>query len=65
MVRQVLVIIGAGGMGAAIGRRLGSGRQIVLADRDHDVLRDVVDSMTDEGLSLDPPMNCLCRWVSI
>jgi hypothetical protein len=30
---SVLVIIGVGGMGAAIARRVGSGRQILLSRR--------------------------------
>lgn len=39
MNREVVVVIGAGGIGQAIGRREGTGRQILLADRNEDNLR--------------------------
>jgi NAD(P)-dependent dehydrogenase (short-subunit alcohol dehydrogenase family) len=52
MIREVLVVIGAGGMGAAIARRLGSGRRLVLADCDPDALRTVAEAMVDDGLDV-------------
>ncbi len=32
--KNVLAVIGAGGMGEAVVRRLGSGRRVLVADRD-------------------------------
>jgi NAD(P)-dependent dehydrogenase (short-subunit alcohol dehydrogenase family) len=52
MIREVLVVIGAGGMGAAIARRLGSGRRLVLADCDPDALRTVAEAMVDDGFDV-------------
>src|SRR4051812_8816917 len=37
--QQVVVVIGAGGIGQAIGRRQGSGRVVLLADRNETVLK--------------------------
>jgi saccharopine dehydrogenase-like NADP-dependent oxidoreductase len=33
MINEVVVVIGAGGIGQAIGRREGTGRTVLLADR--------------------------------
>lgn len=49
MVREVLVVIGAGGMGSAIARRLGPGRHLLLADRDAATLHALADPLRDEG----------------
>src|SRR5919202_4533914 len=38
MSTQVVVVLGAGGLGQAIGRRIGTGKTVVLADRNRDVL---------------------------
>ncbi len=46
---EVLVVIGVGGMGEAIARRLGSGRQVVLADFDEKTLQRVTDTLIEEG----------------
>lgn len=46
---DVVVVTGAGGMGAAVARRLGSGRQLVLADRDEDLLERVGAALRGEG----------------
>ncbi|GLV11972.1 hypothetical protein MyChFU_52920 [Mycobacterium intracellulare subsp. chimaera] len=32
---------------------------------DLDVDRMLAEAVEQTGLNLDPPMNCLCRWVSI
>ena len=45
----VVVIIGTGGMGAAIARRIGPGRTIVLADHDETGLGDLASSMRGDG----------------
>lgn len=54
MSKSVLVIIGAGGMGAAIARRLGSGRTLVLADFDETRLDNLTASMRDDGYDAVP-----------
>ena len=36
---QIVVVIGAGGIGQAIGRRQGTGRTVLLADRNDTVAR--------------------------
>ncbi|MCV7423771.1 SDR family oxidoreductase [Mycobacterium yunnanensis] len=46
---QVVVVIGAGGMGGALARRLGAGRHLVLADRDQVALDMLATSLADEG----------------
>src|ERR671933_2882933 len=38
MSTQVVVVLGAGGLGQAIGRRIGTGKTVLLADRNPDVL---------------------------
>ncbi|MCZ8381477.1 SDR family oxidoreductase [Mycobacterium sp. CPCC 205372] len=49
MRRDVLLVIGVGGMGAAIARRLGPGRTVLLADRDDDALHTVAAALADAG----------------
>ncbi|MCM3886935.1 SDR family oxidoreductase [Frankia sp. R82] len=49
MSRDVVVIIGAGGMGLAIGRRLASGRTLLLADRDETALKAAADVLLAQG----------------
>jgi NAD(P)-dependent dehydrogenase (short-subunit alcohol dehydrogenase family) len=49
MTHPVLVVVGAGGMGAAIGRRLGAGRTLVLADFNEAGLRRVAASLRGDG----------------
>ena len=46
---DVLVVIGAGGMGSAIVRRIGSGRTVLLADRDPETLERLGSSFGAEG----------------
>lgn len=53
MSREVLVVIGVGGMGAAIARRLGPGREVVLADRDADALSALAQAMREEGFNVE------------
>lgn len=48
--RDVVVVTGMGGMGVAIARRLGAGRQLVLADRDADRLALVEAQLRGEGM---------------
>jgi saccharopine dehydrogenase-like NADP-dependent oxidoreductase len=49
MSREVLVVIGAGGIGRAIARRSGSGREVVLADFNEPALA-AVDLLVDGGV---------------
>lgn len=47
--RDVVVVTGAGGMGAAVARRLGSGRTLLVADASQRQLEDTVGALRDEG----------------
>ncbi|GJO40150.1 short-chain dehydrogenase/reductase [Mycobacterium marinum] len=49
MSRNVLTVIGVGGMGQAIARRLGSGKTVLLADNNADTLASVAESLAAEG----------------
>ena len=51
---EVLAGIGVGGMGEAIARRLGIGRQLVLADFDETALERVASALTDDGYQVQP-----------
>jgi NAD(P)-dependent dehydrogenase (short-subunit alcohol dehydrogenase family) len=53
MVDEVLVVIGAGGMGQAIARRQASGRRLVLADFDEPALDRTADVLRGEGYRVD------------
>lgn len=46
---KVVVVIGAGGMGLAIARRLGSGRRLLLADYSPIVLERALTTLQNEG----------------
>ena len=46
MSERVLVVIGAGGMGEAIARRLGSGRSVLLADYRESTLQQLGAALT-------------------
>ncbi|MDN5915852.1 MAG: SDR family oxidoreductase [Pseudonocardia sp.] len=50
---DVLVVIGVGGMGEAIARRLGSGQRVLLADFNQETLHRVADSMRGDGYTVD------------
>ncbi|HEX5253937.1 MAG TPA: SDR family oxidoreductase [Mycobacterium sp.] len=49
MTSEVLVVIGVGGMGQAIARRLGPGKIVLLADFNQETLELVASSMTSDG----------------
>lgn len=49
MRNRVLVVIGAGGMGQAIARRMGSGHTVLLADVREDILQSVGETLQNEG----------------
>lgn len=50
---DVLVVIGAGGMGETIARRLAPGKLTLLADFNTDLLARVADSMTTDGFTVE------------
>jgi NAD(P)-dependent dehydrogenase (short-subunit alcohol dehydrogenase family) len=52
MNEQVLVVIGAGGMGEAIARRLGSGRCVVLGDASEPTLHRVERALAADGFQV-------------
>lgn len=49
---SVLVVVGVGGMGAAIARRLGSGRQVLLADHHEPTLTAVAEALRSDGYDI-------------
>ncbi|MFE3601475.1 SDR family oxidoreductase [Streptomyces sp. NPDC059142] len=51
-VPDVVVVTGAGGMGAAVARRLGSGRTLILADASQGQLDRTVDALSAEGYAV-------------
>jgi NAD(P)-dependent dehydrogenase (short-subunit alcohol dehydrogenase family) len=51
---EVLVVTGAGGMGEAIARRLGSGRAVVIADFSDAALERVAAAMHGDGYDVHP-----------
>ncbi|HEX4864692.1 MAG TPA: SDR family oxidoreductase [Acidimicrobiales bacterium] len=59
MQSRVLVVIGAGGMGQAIARRVGSGNTVLLADVREDTLLTVGEALQNEG------QNVITRLVDV
>lgn len=49
MGREVLVVIGVGGMGQAIARRIGSGKTVLLADYNDQTLHTAADALAADG----------------
>lgn len=49
MTSDVLVVIGVGGMGRAIARRLGAGKTAILADFDESTLRASAAALCNDG----------------
>jgi NAD(P)-dependent dehydrogenase (short-subunit alcohol dehydrogenase family) len=47
--REVLTVIGVGGMGQAIARRLGAGKTVLLADFNEETLASVGESLSADG----------------
>lgn len=50
--RSVVVVIGAGGIGTAVARRLGSGKHLVIGNRSTARLESIVSTLTQEGQSV-------------
>ena len=53
MVREVLVVIGVGGMGQAIARRLGAGKTVLLADYNKKTLTSVTEALSADGYHIE------------
>ena len=49
MAREVLIVLGVGGMGRAIARRLGAGKTVLLADNSAAALASVAEAMSADG----------------
>ncbi|WP_438387046.1 SDR family oxidoreductase [Actinopolyspora saharensis] len=49
MNEEVLAVIGSGGMGRAVARRMGSGRRVLLADLDENALESAAESLRSDG----------------
>lgn len=49
---EVVVVIGAGGMGQAIARRQGTGKTVLLADFNDATLKDAADAMRGDGYTV-------------
>src|SRR3954453_4986608 len=52
MSNDIVVLIGAGGIGQAIARRQGSGRRVLLADRNADALTAAAQALKAAGHSV-------------
>lgn len=52
MPHNVTVVIGTGGMGLAIARRIGSGKTLLVADFDHQALKQAAQHLENEGHSV-------------
>jgi NAD(P)-dependent dehydrogenase (short-subunit alcohol dehydrogenase family) len=50
--RDVLIVVGAGGMGVSVARRLGSGRSILIADSNATVLGESTASLRADGIDV-------------
>ena len=46
---DVLVVIGVGGMGQTVARRLGSGKTVLLADYDNETLQAAAAALSGDG----------------
>jgi NAD(P)-dependent dehydrogenase (short-subunit alcohol dehydrogenase family) len=51
--REVLTVIGVGGMGQAVARRLGAGKTVLLADYNEETLASVAEALSADGHHVD------------
>lgn len=51
--REILAVVGVGGMGQAIARRLGSSKTVLLADNNEQVLTSVAESLSADGYDVE------------
>jgi NAD(P)-dependent dehydrogenase (short-subunit alcohol dehydrogenase family) len=63
--RDVVVVTGAGGMGTAAARRLGSGRTLILADHARERLDQVVAELGAEGYAVQGVPTDVCDRASV
>jgi NAD(P)-dependent dehydrogenase (short-subunit alcohol dehydrogenase family) len=49
VVREVLTVLGVGGMGQAIARRMGAGKTVLLADYNEETLASVAEALSADG----------------
>lgn len=62
---NVLVVIGSGGMGLPVARRLGIGKQVLLADFSADNLATAEKTLTNEGYSVDTALVDIAKYDSV
>lgn len=62
---NVLVVIGSGGMGLPVARRLGVGKQVLLADFSTDNLTTAESTLTNEGYSVHTALVDIARYDSV
>ncbi|GEM_PF-1061193 len=55
LMKDVIVIIGAGSIGVAIARRVGVGKHVLLADIKPENAEDAAETMLDAGCQLPRP----------
>ncbi|KAM0558085.1 hypothetical protein ACHAPJ_005252 [Fusarium lateritium] len=53
MDQRIVVIIGCGGMGLPVARRLGTGRRLLISDFSSNLLSDTHSALTNEGYSVE------------
>lgn len=53
MAREVLIVLGVGGMGHAIARRVGAGKTVLLADNNEAALAAVAEALSADGHQVD------------
>jgi NAD(P)-dependent dehydrogenase (short-subunit alcohol dehydrogenase family) len=53
MTREIVVVVGAGGIGLAIARRQGFGKTVLLADSNEKTLNDAAEAMRNGGYSVE------------
>ncbi len=62
MTKEVVVVIGAGGIGLAIARRQGFGKTVLLADYNEETLNAAAESMRNASYSVEThPVNVASR----
>lgn len=62
---NVLVVIGSGGMGLPVARRLGIGKQVLLADFSADNLATAEKTLTNEGYSVHTALVDIAKYDSV
>lgn len=62
---NVLVVIGSGGMGMPVARRLGTGKQVLLADFSLDNLAAAERALTNDGYSIQTALVDISKYDSV